>query len=108
MAGVVAGYADSGFEAVEGLGCRDSFDLSPIGAGVSEFRVSEAVLESAVVGEEEESFGVVVEAAGGVDVGDGDEVGEGWVALGRGGELAEDAVGFIEEEIDQSDMVNYV
>jgi len=98
-AGEVVLNADAAAEEFEGFGGWAAFDLGPVGAGVGEAGIGEAVLEGAIGGEQEEAFGVAVEAAGGVDVGDLEVVREGGVgSTGLRGELGEDAVGFVEEE----------
>ena len=69
---------------------------------MSELRIGETVLESAIVGEQDESFAIVIEAPGGIDIGDVDEVGEGAGGFGGRGELADDVVGLVEEDVPQA------
>jgi hypothetical protein len=101
-AGTVALDGDAGTESVEGGFGGSAFDLDAVGTAVGEIGEEEAELEGAVVGEEEQSFAIGVKAAGGVDVGDWDEVGEGGARRdGSICELGENAVGFVEEDVAQ-------
>jgi hypothetical protein len=67
---------------------------------MAEFRLKQAVFQRAVVGKQEKSFAIGVQAAGGVDTGDGNEIGQ--RGAGRNGavrKLREDAVGLMEENV---------
>jgi hypothetical protein len=103
-AGAVALDGDAGAEGVEGGFGGDAFDLDEVGATVGEIGEEETELEGTVVGEKKQSFAVGVEAAGGVDVGNWNEIGEGR-ARGYGSvrELGENAVGFMEDDVAQGD-----
>lgn len=94
--GVVALEGDAGGEAVEGFLGRDPFDLGPVGAWVGAVWVEEAGIEAGFVAEEEEAFGIGVEAAERIDVPGEAEPGERAVRGTVRGELAEDPVGFVE------------
>lgn len=94
--GLVAFDEDAGAEFFEG-GLGDfAFDLGPVGAGVGVFWVEEIGVESGFVGEKEEAFALAVEAAEGVDVFREAEFGQGALSGVVGGELGEDAVGFVQ------------
>jgi len=73
-----------------------AFDLGPVGAGVDVFGVEEMGVESGFVGEKEEAFAVAVEAAERVDGFREAEFGQGALSGVVGGELGEDAVGFVQ------------
>ena len=73
-----------------------AFDLGPVGAGVGVFGVEELGVEAGFVGEEEEAFAVAVEAAERVDGFWEAEFGQGALSGVVGGELGEDAVGFVQ------------
>lgn len=95
-AGPVVLDGDAGGEFLEGIRGGNPFDLGPVGAGVATFGVEEAGVEAGFVAEEEETFGIGVESAEGVDAGWEAESGEGPVGRTIGGELAEDPVRFVE------------
>jgi hypothetical protein len=63
---------------------------------VGVFWVEEIGVESGLVGEKEEAFAVAVEAAERVDVFWEMELGQGALSGVIGGELGEDAVGFVQ------------
>ena len=78
-----------------------TLDLHQIGLGQLEFGVGDARLEAAVVGKQQQALAVEIEPAGGVDGGDID-IGRQRRAVRSGGaaigELAEDAIGFVEQQ----------
>ena len=98
--GAVAADLDAGAENFEGRFVGDAFDLDGVAAAVAEFRVKELVDDLVLVGEEEEAFGVEVEATDGEDGVGEIEFGEGALGgfVGVLVELAEDAEGFVEGE----------
>ena len=67
-----------------------AFNLDPIRARMFEARVSQAMLQTAVIGKEQQAFAVVVEASGSIDSGHLDIVRERfmWQAIAFTGELA--------------------
>jgi len=100
---VVEGDVDTGAEASEGLfvGAAADFDeifFGDVGAGLGEF-----LGEGAVVGEEEEAFAGVIEAADGIDAfrERAEELHYGGAAFGvaDGGDVA---FGFVEHEIEEA------
>ncbi len=96
--GFLAFYDNAGAELLNG-GLGDfAFDLGPVGAGVGLLWVEELRVQSRLVGEKEESFAISVEAAEGVDVWGETELGQGALSGVVGGELGEDAEGFVEGE----------
>jgi hypothetical protein len=69
---------------------------------VSPGRIGEPVLEPAFPGEDQQPFAVGIEASGGIDGRNIDEVGKGAPGAARlGAELAEDAVGLVEQQSGQ-------
>ena len=106
-AGVV-GQPNAGGEAGERLGGRYPFNLHPIFAFVGVTRVEQPGVESRFVGKQQQALAVGVEPAKGINPGwqaraggegRGSEVGEGFPrGPGLGGELGQDAVGFVERE----------
>jgi hypothetical protein len=89
----------AGGKAGEGVGRRDAFDLGEVFPRVGVAWVEEAVDEGAFVGEEEKALAIGVETADGVDARREVEGGErAPLRAGLGGELGEDAVGFVEGE----------
>ena len=82
---------------VDGL-LRDlSVHLGEIGARMLEFWVKQLLDETAVVGEQQRSLAVVVEATSGIDACGEAELVEGPVP-GLRGELAEDAKRFVKQD----------
>jgi hypothetical protein len=94
--GLASFYDNSGAELLEGGFGDFAFDLGPVGAGVGVFGVEEIGVESGFVGEKEEAFAVAVEAAERVDGFREAEFGQGALSGVVGGELGEDAVGFVQ------------
>ena len=79
---------------------RLAFDLDEIGLGQLEPRIGDARLQPAVVGQQQQPFAVAVQPAGGIDAGHIDEVRQ---RRARGlrclvGELAEHAIGLVEQD----------
>ena len=73
--------------------------MGPVFAAVGVLGIEEAVVQRGLVAEEKEAFGVGIEATERIDVAGQIEVGEGApTRSGLGGELREDAVGFVESE----------
>ena len=101
-ASAVTGEQDSGREPFHGIGGWGAFNLSPVGTRVSELWIGEPVLESTIVGEQDEPFAVVIEPPGGIDIGDIYEIGECARCLRGAGELAHDVVGLVEEDVPQA------
>jgi len=66
-AGEIVADDDAAFELAECFRGGNAFDLDPVFAGVSVAGVEESGDEGGFVGEEEQTFGVGVEAADGVD-----------------------------------------
>ncbi len=89
---------DAFTEALQGFFVRNALDLNPVGLGEFPPGVGHPVEDDGVIGEEHQPFAVHVQASCGVDARDGDEVREGGSAL-RVGELGEDAVWFVEEDV---------
>jgi hypothetical protein len=77
---------------------RYAFHLYPIGSGVLELRVCEAVLQGTVIGQQHQAFTIFVQTADGVDCRYLYIVGQGGALAG---ELADDAVWFVEEDVAQ-------
>lgn len=99
-AGVV-GEFHAGGEAGEGVVGGDAFDQHPVFAFVGVLRVEELGVEPGFVGEQEQALAVGVETAKRVDARRQfrREVGEGFPrGTGLGGELREDAVGFVKRD----------
>jgi hypothetical protein len=94
--GLAAFDEDAGAELLEGGLGEFAFDLGPVSAGVGVFGVEEMGVESGLVGEKEEAFAVAVEAAERVDGFREAEFGQGALSGVVGGELGEDAVGFVQ------------
>lgn len=96
----MVGQSHAGGEAGEGVGGGDAFDEGPVFAFVGVARIEQAGVEAGLVGKEEEAFAVGVETAERVNAGRQArraEIGEGFPrGTGLGGELREDAVGFVE------------
>ncbi len=86
---------------LECLVLRVPFDLDPIGLGLLVARVGNTMNQLPVIGKQQQAFGVVIEATGGIDAGNLDDIGEGGalhVALDRGvGELGEHAKRLVKE-----------
>jgi hypothetical protein len=73
--------------------------LHPVGAAVAPARIGEPLLEPAFGGEQQQPFAVGIEAAGGIDARMLDPVGQAAPAAARlGTELAQDPIGFMEEQ----------
>lgn len=87
---------DATAEAGEGFRGGDAFDLDPVLTRVGVFGLEEPLIPVGFVAEEEETFGVGVEAADGVDAGWELEFGEIAVWGTVGGELGENAPRFME------------
>jgi hypothetical protein len=87
---------DAGAKLFEGGLGEFAFDVGPVSAGVGVFGVEEIGVESGFVGEKEEAFAVAVEAAERVDGFREAEFGQGALSGVVGGELGEDAVGFVQ------------
>ena len=79
----------------QGIGGRDSFDLSPIGPGVALFRIEQPTVQAGLITEEKKSFGVRIQPAEGIDVFRKAELGEGLVRGAIRGELGKNPVGFV-------------
>ena len=47
---------------------RNTFHLRPVSARMGEFGVAQAVLETAIIGEQEQPFAIAVQAAHGIDI----------------------------------------
>lgn len=77
--GAVVLDGDSVGEFVERFWGWDPFDLGPVGAWVAAFGIEEACVESGLVAEKQQSFGIGVEPAEGIDAGRESEPGEGTV-----------------------------
>ena len=89
----------AGSEAGEGFDRGDALHLGVIFAWMGMPRIEQAINESAFVREEEKAFAIGVETADRVDARRQIEFGEcAPVGAGLGGELREDAVGFVESE----------
>lgn len=73
--------------------------MGPVFAAVGVLGIEETVVQPGLIAEEKEALGVGIEATERIDVGRQTEVGEGApTRSGLGGELREDAVGFVESE----------
>lgn len=93
----------SGGELFKRLGARNAFDLREIGALVSITWVREAMLKVAVIGEQEQSFAILIETAYRIDAGNRYELFQrGCCVAGFIRELAEYSVGLVEEDVAQS------
>ena len=92
---------------MNGLGSRRPFHLSPVGLGVAELGIGQPVLESAVVGEQDKPFAIVIESADGVDIRNRDIVGQGAFVLFGSRELADYVEGLVEKDVLQPLMLNY-
>jgi len=75
---------------------REPFHLHPICFSHPAARIGDPLLYMSCVGEDEQTFAVIIKATGGVNSGDRDIVSQGR-ASARIGELAEDVKGFIEK-----------
>lgn len=92
----VAEVESAAAEARERIRRWNTFDLGPVFAAVGVLGIEQAGIEAGFVAEEEEAFGIGVEAAEGVNVFGEREVSEGAPAgAGLGRELGEDAVRFV-------------
>lgn len=87
---------DSGRELGESIGCGDSFDLRPVGAGVPVLGVQESAVEAWLVAEQQETFRVRVKATQGIHPWGKSKAVERTVGRPVRGELAEDAVRLVE------------
>ncbi len=96
--GFLAFYDNAGAESLQRAFSHLPFHLRPVGAGVGVFWIEEFRVQSRFVGEKEESFAISVEAAEGIDVLWEIEFGESALSGVVGGELGEDAEGFVEGE----------
>jgi hypothetical protein len=94
--GFVALDDESVLKLVQGFAHGDFFDLRPILAFVGVARVEELCVPMCFIAQEEEAFGIGIEAADGVDVFGETELGEGTVGGTIRGELREHAIGFVE------------
>jgi len=97
-AGEIVADGDAAFELAECFRGGNAFDLDPVFTGVSVAGVEESGDEGGFVGEEEQTFGVGVEAADGVDARGEAELAEGALAGEVGCETGEDAEGFVEDD----------
>lgn len=70
--------------------------LHPVGLGQLPARVADACLQRAVVGEQQQAFGIVVEASGRVNAGQVDEIGQHRATV-LVAELAEHQEGLVEK-----------
>jgi len=98
----VVGQADTGSEESEGIRGGHAFDEGPVFAFVGVARIEQAGVKAGFVGEEQEALAVGVEATEGINARwqvRRAEIGEGFPSgAGLGGELREDAVGFMKGE----------
>lgn len=86
-------------EVSESVGGGLAFDLGPVFAAVGVLGIEQAVVQPGLIAEQEQAFGVGIEATEGIDAAGQVEVGEGAPTRpGLGSELREDAVGFVESE----------
>ena len=76
---------------------RAGVDLGEVGLGQLVLRIGDALLEQAVVGEDEQALAVGIEPAGGIHAGHRQALGQGALA-GLAGELAEHVEGLVEED----------
>jgi len=74
-----------------------AFYLYPVGARMGKARVGDLVLQFAVVGEQHQTFAIVIEPARRIDIWDGDVIGEGFL-IAIAAELARHLERFIEEQ----------
>jgi hypothetical protein len=86
----------SPFQVAQGLRRRNPFDLGPIFTFMRMTRVQQFLVEIWFVAEEQETFGIGVEAADGVDIFWELKFGERAIRRGVGCELGKDAIGFVE------------
>lgn len=77
--------------------CCLTLNLCEVGFFQLEAGVTDFCLEGTVIGKQQQAFGVPVQAASGVDVGNVQVVSESGVAIGSG-ELAEHAKGFVKKK----------
>ena len=95
---VVEGKVPAG-ELRESRGSGDTFHLGPVFAAVGVGRIEQARIETGLVAEKQQAFGVGVEASERVDSAGQAEIGERAPAgAGFGGELREDPVGLVKGE----------
>ena len=80
------------FERFEG---RDALDLHPVFAVVAADGVKEALIECGFIAEQEQAFGVGIQAAEGVNAFREAEVGQGAVRRAVGSELGQNAIGLV-------------
>lgn len=80
-------------EALESRGIGNALHLYPVRAGMRESRIREPVLQLAVIGEQQQTFTIVIETACGVHTLHANELGE---RAALAAELRDDAVGFVE------------
>ena len=91
-------HNDSFGELLQGLFCGDALDLGPVFTGVSVARVQEFFVQVWFVAQEEQAFGIGIQSADGVDMSREMEFGECLADRTVGGELGEDAKGFVKGE----------
>jgi hypothetical protein len=76
-----------------------AFDLGPILAAVGVFRIKEFIIKAGFIAEEKQAFGISIEPPERIDSARQSKIGERAPARTRlGGELREDAVGFVKGE----------
>ena len=86
-------------QVLQGLRLGEALHLHPVATPVAPGRIGEALLQTAVAGEQQQAFAVGIEAAGGVDVRDRDVIGQATPAAARFRcELAEHPVGLVEQQ----------
>jgi hypothetical protein len=100
-AGAAIAEIDADGEGFQGGGIGDALDLRPVGFRDLVLRIGDARLQGAVIGEDQEALGIIVEPAGGVDAGDGDEFLQRALAAAFIRKLGEDVIGFVEEDESQ-------
>ncbi len=76
---------------------RHAFDFGEIGLDLVMARIGDAMGECTIVGQQQQAFGIHVQASGRIDVFFPDVVGQGRTPLGVG-ELAQHAVGLVEQD----------
>ncbi len=89
---------DARLECAQLFGSGHPLDLRPIDLGELAAGTRDPRLQRAVGGEDDEPFAVRVEPAGGIHVRNRDEIGKCRSVATRGGELAEHAIGFVEQD----------
>ena len=95
-AGAVSLDRHAGGELDEGVGRRDPFDLTPVGAGMSILGVEEPAVEAGFVAQEEKTLGIRIQTAQCIDARGKAKAIERTVRRTVRSELAENAVGLVE------------